>query len=151
MKNYLIVLVAVSMLYSCSNNHSNNKSASEKPTSELRYDTLCFQKVSGISGQDTATIQLLIHGESVSGRFSNVPSEKDARIGTLTGIKKNDVIMGIWAYSQEGMADSLQIEFKLSGNTLLQKDFKIDRKTGREVITDSSKFSIVFNKIKCRN
>lgn len=151
MKNYLTLLVAISSLYSCTNNHPKDKSVSEKPTSDSVYDTLCYQKVSGISHQDTATIQLLIHGKSVSGRFSNVPSEKDSRIGTLTGTKENDVITGIWAYSQEGMADSLPIVFKLIGNTLVQKNYFFDTKSGRDMITDKSKFSIVFNEIKCRN
>ncbi|MDB5119513.1 MAG: hypothetical protein JWN56_731 [Sphingobacteriales bacterium] len=151
MKVFLILLVMMSTICSCNNNHSSNKVASEKLNIDLQYDTLCFQKVSGISHQDTATIQLLINGESVTGRFSNVPSEKDARIGTLTGTKKDDVINGVWAYNQEGMAGSLPVVFKLSGNTLNQKDFQIDNKTGREIITDSSKFSIVFDKIKCLN
>ena len=149
MKKSLTLLVAAFTMYSCGNNNANNNASSEKPTAELQYDTLCFQKVSGNSSQDTATIQLLIQGETVTGRFSNVPFEKDARVGTLSGTKKNELIMGTWTFSQEGMADSMQVEFKLSGNNLLQKEYKIDSKTGREVLTGSSKFSIVFDKIRC--
>jgi len=146
-----ILFAVVLAVYSCSNNNSESQTASENVKIDLQYDTLCFQKVSGNSNQDTATIQLLLQGESVKGRFSNVPFEKDARIGTLSGTKKNSLISCVWAYSQEGTADSLLVEFKLSENTLLQKDFKIDSKTGREILTDSSRFSIVFNKIKCSN
>jgi len=150
MKIFILFAVALAV-GSCSNNNSESQTASGNVMIDLQYDTLCFQKVSGNLNQDTATIQLLLQGESVKGRFSNVPFEKDARIGTLSGTKKNSLISCVWAYSQEGMVDSLLVEFKLSENTLLQKDFKIDSKTGREILTDSSSFSIVFNKIKCSN
>ena len=110
---------------------------------------VCFQKLSGTTNQDTAFIQFIIEGEHVSGNFSNLPYEKDSRVGTIQATKNGELIKGVWIYMQEGINDTLAVEFKLSGDKLVQKNYSIDSKTGREVFSEGSVFNIEFNKVNC--
>ena len=142
MKKLLLLNLVALCLYSCNANNTSNGS---------QTDTLCFQRISGMKSQDTATVQLLIQNNNVSGRFSTIPFEKDRRIGTLTGTLRDSIIYATWMYMQEGMTDSLKVEFKLSQNKLAQKTLGVDLKTGIQAITDTSTFSLVYNKIKCAN
>lgn len=119
----------------------------EEPVSQ----TVCFQKLDGTANQDTASIKLVIEGNNVTGDYGNYPKEKDRRVGKITATKDGDLIKGIWVYMQEGMNDTLQVEFKLSGDKLMQKNYTVDQQTGREVISDASEFNMEFNKIECKN
>lgn len=113
--------------------------------------SMCFQKLSGNSKQDTATLHLNIIGENVTGDFENRPFQKDARKGAIAATYRNDLIKGIWVYMQEGVADTLPVEFKLTDNKLIQKNYTVDPKTGREVFSDASVFNIEFQKVDCEN
>lgn len=52
---------------------------------------------------------------------------------------------------QEGLSDTLQVEFKLFEDKLVQKNYTIDAKTGEEVFSEASVFNIEFDKIECKN
>lgn len=82
---------------------------------------ICFQKLEGTEGQDTTFLKLIIEEEQVSGEYTHYPHEKDRRVGTITATKKDELIKGLWIYMQEGINDTLQVEFKLSGDKLVQK------------------------------
>lgn len=114
-------------------------------------DTLCFYRYTGLQYQDTASLRMIFNGEYVSGQFANFPYQKDARIGTITGTKTGILIKGIWRYRQEGIDDSIGFEFKLKGNKLLQKKTNFDANTGREVLSDTSAFSIEFLQQDCQS
>lgn len=107
---------------------------------------LCFQHT---ENRDTSSIQLIIKGSLVEGKFSYVPFEKDAKRGTIHGTKQADLIKGVWRYMQEGVMDSLDVEFKLKNKQLLQKEFSVDMQTGREVLRDTSSFNILFSEVDC--
>ncbi|MGV8879842.1 MAG: hypothetical protein ACOH2A_12510 [Sphingobacteriaceae bacterium] len=107
---------------------------------------LCFQHT---ENRDTSSIQLIISGSLVEGKFSSVPFEKDARRGNIRGTKQGDIIKGLWRYMQEGVIDSLDVEFKLKDNQLLQKEFSVDKQTGREVLESSASFNILFSAVDC--
>lgn len=131
---------------------SNSSKITEPKTSNAVHsiDTLCFSRYSGSKNQDTAVVRLIIDGDKVAGDFSNIPYEKDARIGTITGVRLNGVIKGIWKYQQEGINDSIPYEFKLQGDRLLQKETRYDTKTGREFLPDTADFNVEFSMTDCQ-
>lgn len=156
MKNYLFILISAIALASCGrsvetdttdsiSSHPHDSASNNDSISQ----TLCFQKVSGNANQDTATVHLNINGENVVGDYENRLFEKDARTGRIDGTYKNNLIKGVWVYMQEGMTDTLPVEFKLSEDKLVQKNYTVDPKTGREVFSEGSVFNIEFEKIDC--
>lgn len=112
-------------------------------------NSLCFLQLGGLKKQDSSYVQLFIDGNNISGTFNSVPYEKDSRKGTLHGTKQHDVIKAVWRFMQEGMNDSIAVEFKLSGNKLLQKSLSVDPATGRQFTSDTARFDQEFNKIDC--
>lgn len=126
---------------------ANNQAGEKVPVAE----TICFQKLAGTANQDTTSIKLLIEGDQVSGDFAHYPKEKDSRVGKIEATKNGELIKGSWMYMQEGMNDTLQVEFKLEGEKLVQKNYTIDPKTGREVFSDASVFNIVFERVPCKD
>ncbi|MES3017559.1 MAG: hypothetical protein V4721_07270 [Bacteroidota bacterium] len=113
--------------------------------------TMCFQKLAGTSNQDTTSLKLVMDGNIVTGDFGHYPKEKDRRVGKINATREGELIKGTWIYMQEGMNDTLQVEFKLNGDKLVQKNYTVDPKTGREVFSDASVFNIEFDKIDCKN
>lgn len=147
------ILIALS---GCSQQPAGNQQSSESSLGQQEsvdqdIDTICFERYSSPMKQDTASVMLVIQGTRVSGRFSNFPYQKDARVGTITGNKTGNVIRGTWRYQQEGMPDSIKFEFKLQNENLLQKATSFDQNTGREVLSDTAAFSLVFDKVNCQN
>lgn len=136
------------LLFACNSSPVQNQST-DLVNRETATDSsmLCFQHA---ENRDTSTVQLIIKGSLVEGEFSHVPFEKDARRGTIHATKKADLIIGRWRYMQEGVMDSLDVEFKLKDNQLLQKEFGIDMQTGRQVLKDTSSFNIHFSAIDCK-
>ena len=133
------------------NQQTADTSIAQQGTVIQDIDTICFERYSSLKKQDTASIMLVIQGSLVSGRFSNFPYQKDARIGTITGTQTGDIIKGIWRYRQEGMQDSIRFEFKIQNDKLLQKATTFDQITGREVLSDTAAFRLVFEKVNCQN
>lgn len=113
--------------------------------------TLCFQKLAGTSNQDTTSLKLFMDGNKVTGNFGHYPKEKDRRVGKINATREGELIKGTWIYMQEGMNDTLQVEFKLNGDKLIQKNYTIDPKTGREIFSEASVFNIEFDKVDCKN
>ncbi len=113
--------------------------------------TLCFQKLTGTSNQDTTSLKLIVDRDKVTGDFAHYPKGKDRRVGKINATKDDELIKGVWVYMQEGMNDTLQVEFKLSEDKLVQKNYTVDPKTGREVFSEASVFNIEFDKIDCKN
>jgi len=110
---------------------------------------LCFRRIFGQQNQDTAWVQLEINAQQVTGRFEYLAFEKDERRGTLTGTKIKDEISVRWLFKQEGQLDSLPVQFKLAGNQLRQKPFRYNKNTGREYLTDTTAYSVIFKEIDC--
>ena len=150
MKRPLFFLVFLMALGACTqNSQPADHTASVGPEAAIASDTLCFQRYSGLTSQDTASVKLIIEENEVRGQYSNLPHEKDSRVGTIAGIKNGDLIKGMWYYQQEGMDDSLAVEFKLQDDKLLQKNTSFDMKTGREFLSDTATFNLEYRKIDC--
>ena len=112
---------------------------------------LCFQLLQGTRNQDTTTLQLMIRGASVTGAMNAVPFEKDSRKGIITGRLNDSIITGMWHFVQEGIKDSMPVEFKFSDNSLLQKGYTVDPQSGREQLSVSSEYTIKYSRIDCKN
>ena len=146
-----LLLAFLTALGACTqNNQPADHAASVESEAVISSDTLCFQRYSGLANQDTASVKLIIYGNEVRGQYTNLPHGKDSRVGTIAGIKKGDLIKGMWYYQQEGTNDSLGIEFKLQHGKLLQKQTGFDRNTGREFLSDTASFSLKFVQIDCK-
>lgn len=154
MKKHFSFIVAVASLLACNppsqEKQENAKSLPanqpDKPTPKVQ---LCFQRLNGSKKQDTTQVHLVIKGENVTGEFISLPFEKDSRKGTLRGKKTGSEIKAIWIFKQEGITDSLPVQFTLKSNFLRQKPYGVDKVTGREFLADSAAYSIVFQKINC--
>ncbi len=148
MKLFSILLCILFWTAACNNNTVRNSPA-DSVSSEPAVQTLCFQRLAGTGNQDTSSIRLVIDGNEVTGDFQDIPYEKDSRKGTITAFKLGDVIKGVWLYMQEGMQDTLSVEFRLSGNTLLQKNYSVNPETGRQYLSDESRFVIEYKQAGC--
>ena len=144
----LLTLLCILSLVSCQRNKPQTHIV--KDTSAISQSSrLCFQRLEGSSKQDTATVSFLIQNNEVTGIFNTIPHEKDSRTGTIKGQKNGDIIKVLWSFMQEGIRDTLSVEFKLSSNKLYQRSFDIDKKTGRQKLGKDSKFSIEYQPINC--
>jgi hypothetical protein len=150
-----VTLVLCSAFAGCnqsSDHHEKSEKVSEnKAIAVERADTICFERYSGLKKQDTASVRMIISGNQVHGNYSNFPYQKDARIGKITGEKSGNKIKGVWRYIQEGMTDSIPFEFQLEGKKMLQKNTSFNVTTGRETLSDTSSFSVLFEKVDCKN
>jgi hypothetical protein len=96
-------------------------------------------------GKDSTAVELMIKGENVTGNLNWLPYEKDSRKGILAGTIKNDTIHAKWSFMQEGMKDTIGVNFLLKGETLAQKPLKFNSKTGREQTDESAGYTILYD------
>lgn len=156
MKRIVIFSAAILSLAACTSQPEKTAEGDNIVSSQGRDnapagDTICFQKLSGTANQDTTSLSLFIEGDKVSGDFAHYPMEKDSRVGKIAATRDGELIKGSWVYMQEGINDTLQVEFKMEGDKLVQKNYTVDPKTGREVFSDASVFNIQFERILCKN
>ena len=157
MKRLIILFLAASSFAACTTqpdkiaDSSDTASRPDEKVNDQIVKTMCFQKLAGTANQDTTSIKLIVKGDQVSGDFGHYPKEKDRRVGKITAINDGGLIKGVWIYMQEGVSDTLQIEFKLAGEKLVQKNYTVDSKTGREVFSEASVFNIAFDKVPCKD
>jgi len=110
---------------------------------------LCFLSTQGTNHQDTTAVHLLIDNTTVSGEMYWFPAEKDRRNGTLSGTKTGDTMSLVWSFMQEGMQDTIRLEFKLRGNILTQKPSIYNATSGRELTDDKSGYTIILKSVDC--
>lgn len=102
---------------------------------------LCFLNK---QGKDSTSIELAINGNKVKGQMNWLPYQKDSRKGTIEGTITNDTIHATWSFMQEGMKDTLKLNFLFKNNQLSQKPLKLNVKTGREQTDESAGYSISY-------
>lgn len=153
----LILMVAMGAI-SCSSPSAKNggtdtviagdtlaKSNSTKTTNNTPTTTaMCFERSEGKNNVDSTYVQLVVKGNTVSGEMNWLPFQKDARKGLLVGTQKGDIIQAVWTFKQEGTTDTMKVNFKLDGNQLMQKPFKVDTKTGRQVTDETAGYTIKY-------
>ena len=159
MKPYL--LIGALALASCTGNGKKNgntlqakngqgdtsyASKLNTPAQNMEY---CFIHTDGTNAQDTTAVHLVINADKVSGDMSWLPKEKDKRKGTLTGILNGDNIKAVWSFMQEGMKDTLAVEFKLSAQQLAQKPVYVNSATGREQLNAKADYTVMYKLDNC--
>jgi hypothetical protein len=160
MKPY--ILICVLALASCTGNGTKNSNDIIKSTNDQEYTSqattlntsaqnmeYCFIHTDGTNAQDTTAVHLVINANRVSGDMSWLPKEKDRHKGTLSGKLKGDKIIAVWRFMQEGMKDTLAVEFKLSAQGLDQKPMNLNTATGREQINTQADYSVIYKLDNC--
>lgn len=104
--------------------------------------SVCFLRA---EGKDSTSVELLVKDNKVTGHLNWMPYQKDSRKGTLEGTLKNDTIRATWSFMQEGMKDTLGVNFLLKGETLAQKPLKLNTKTGREQTDEAAGYTQVYD------
>ena len=106
--------------------------------------SLCFLRTEGKSNMDTTNVQLVIKGDTVSGEMDWRPYQKDGRKGVLEGKMHGDTARVLWTFKQEGVTDTLGLNFKLDSSRLVQRPLKLNKKTGRQQTDESAGYSVVY-------
>lgn len=125
----LFLLCCCALAFSCQETKKEKPKLIEKQPAEeavikpsVPTEKLCFLSTIGSSKvqekaiQDSLILKLEISGKNVSGTFDWVPAEKDARRGTIDGVKVKDTILGEYVFQQEGKRDVLPIRIELQDN-----------------------------------
>lgn len=121
MKN--ILLYAVVMLAACNANkdkatsvRDGNKEGSETVRGALPA-TGCYQMV---IDKDSATMNLTINGNNVSGKLDYKRFQKDNNTGNFTGTIDSNRINAWYSFQAEGTISVRQVVFKIDGDKLLE-------------------------------
>ncbi|RFM26146.1 hypothetical protein [Deminuibacter soli] len=158
MKNLFRYLLGAAVCISAScGNKSNNTTATTSDSAIVPQAPAaavsgkhCFLRVSGGENRDTASVQVSISNNEVSGTYSEAIYGKDSRKGTLKGTLKDSVITASWYFMQEGMNDTLPAVFKLGNGLLTQKTYSYDAKTGRQFVADTNRFTVGYIEVPCK-
>lgn len=122
------------------------KSASTPQTNNTpTISSLCFVRTEGNKNQDSTTVQLVIKGNTVTGEMNWMPYQKDGRKGILNGTIKSDTVKAVWTFKQEGMTDTMAVNYKLDGDKLTQKPLKVNTKTGRQQTDEAAGYTVVYH------
>ena len=159
MKRY-IMLLAVCLAACRSNGHKGSDiSSADSVKTDTAYAgklavpaqnaEYCFINTAGTSNQDTTKIHLVIKANKVSGEMDWLPKEKDTRKGTLAGTLHGNMIEAVWGFVQEGKADTLAVEFKLSPQQLAERPFELNSQTGRDQLDKKAGYTIIFQLDNC--
>jgi hypothetical protein len=124
-------------------------SGKDKPAENHASGADCFLRTEGDKNQDSTKIQLNINGDVVRGTMIWLPAEKDSRRGKLNGTIIDGVIKASWTYMQEGMENTLPVEFMLEGESLKQKKSKYDNVTGEESLDEKSDYELHYQRVEC--
>jgi hypothetical protein len=162
-KHYLLYILALgfSAITACNSGPAKGRPDTERneiSNDKVTEDTakvgeirqkMCFQAVSGSQRKDTLAVTLNVDGSKVTGDMRNIIFEKDSRKGTLQGELKNRSINAVWTFMQEGMTDTLNLEFQLDEGYLMQRPLKFNTKTGREQTDRGSDKWVKLSPISC--
>jgi len=78
-------------------------------------------RISGKQKRDTLTINLQIERDNLAGEMTNDIFEKDIKRGKLRGKVNGKEISAVWTFIQEGITDSVRVNFRFNdGNLLLE-------------------------------
>lgn len=151
MKNtfFYLLLAGSTTLLSCGN-QSQTKSPveeTEQPGATIpETKDYCFRQ---LTGKDTLSVRLHVEGDKVTGNMDNIPDQKDARHGNITGVIVDNEIKAVWHFSQEGMDDSMQVAFKLGEEALMQRPSAVNQSSGREEPDTKANYTISIPKVAC--
>ena len=106
--------------------------------------SLCFVRTEGKNNVDSTYIQVVVKNNTITGEMNWLPFQKDTRKGLLNGTMSGDTIKAVWTFKQEGMTDTMRLEFKLDDHNLVQKPLKVNGKTGRQQTDDAAGYTVAY-------
>jgi len=155
-KHITMLITGLCLFIACQSSSKQNtggdttQSKSKKGKISKRTQDGCYLYTSGNQMRDTLYVQLHIQDNKVSGKMTNTIYEKDSRKGTLTGSMNTDKsINAVWTFMQEGVKDTMNVEFLLNHTSLIQKPLKVDAATGRETTNHTAPYSIELKPTDC--
>lgn len=123
MKNSLILVLPVIVLFSCKNKEVEvERSTIESTTEESTY-------ISGTLGTDCyvyegngskISLQVTSIGDEVSGKLTYSLLEKDTNTGTFTGTFENSVLLANYTFLSKGIESSREVAFLLKDGQLIE-------------------------------
>ncbi|MFD2742283.1 MULTISPECIES: hypothetical protein [Sphingobacterium] len=157
MKNFLGVIGLAFVFASCQGNADKSITPNDEQDSTMAVSHgldnghYCFVRTEGTENQDTTKVHLLIDQNEISGEMDWIPLEKDARKGTLKGSIEGEDVAVQWTYMQEGMQDTLNLNFRLTkGMELYQKPLKVNTESQREQTDEAAAYSIKYAAVDCK-
>lgn len=151
MKTLIIQAVIGLSIAGCTSAEKDSKDADtvisgDTLATEIKGDatSMCFLRTDGTKSQDTTSIELVVKDNKVTGQMYWHPFEKDSRKGALSGTIKGDTVNAVWTFMQEGMQDTLALQFLVKGDDLAQKPLKVNTQTGREQTDNSAGYTVAY-------
>ena len=86
---------------------------------------------------DPEKVSRSLKADSVTGKMMYLLSEKDWRLGNISGRKHGSTIEAKWTFMQEGMVDSIDVRFDIQGDKLTEQS---SGATYEYMKTDCAKF-----------
>lgn len=122
-----IILIGLLFVVACNSPEPENNNAivaKEDTITELRYVTEPPLISSGCYGWaiagDTATLQLSIAENRVTGNLIYDWSEKDRNSGSLQGVLQDSLIVANYTYQSEGRTSVREVVFKIKADSLVE-------------------------------
>lgn len=122
-----IILIALLFVVACNSPEPANTdavAAKEDTITELRYVAKTPLVSSGCYGWaiagDTATLQLSITENRVTGSLIYDWSEKDRNSGSLQGVLQDSLIVANYTYESEGRTSVREVVFKIKADSLIE-------------------------------
>jgi len=149
-RTLIIPAIVAIALAACTSNRDKNtvadttaKADSTAKPAEVEATSMCFLRTEGKDNKDTTSTELVIKDNKVSGQMYWHPFEKDSRKGSLNGTLKGDTVYAVWGFMQEGMQDTMALQFLIKGDNLMQKPLKLNTQTGRQQTDNAADFTLL--------
>lgn len=119
MRKLLCVSIIITLLCSCDSTDSDNDSVnkSERNSGARLVSAGCYEMV---IGEDTAGLNLVVRGDSVSGNLFYHWKMRDHNDGTFRGRIQDSVIYAMYTFQSEGIQSVREVAFKSRGDSILQ-------------------------------
>jgi hypothetical protein len=109
----------------------------------------CFRKISGIQNRDTLEMSFRITGKSIQGELRQAIFEKDQRIGPISGEWNGRLFRVAWFYQQEGIRDTLPVQFLITPAGVLMAPLGEGEKTGGQAANIDTGNWITIQQVSC--
>lgn len=147
MQNLLSLKLLLVTLIGCGEGNRQPQTAEQSGDTAAR-DTVCFRQV---VGSDTTTLRLVINGSEVTGELAVLPYEKDRARGPIRGILADNQIRADWQRAGEGVTQSYEMLFTLTGDAVTWKEGERTERQGRWVLAEPEKgYEYKLLKSECR-
>lgn len=121
---WLLIIVCL-ILAACNNqgkvadgDNADSIAVADTHASPVHADTAIAGCYSQIMKKDTATLQLQVKGDNITGTLSYQYFQKDHNDGTFKADLDNDILYGWYLFRSEGIVSVRQVAWKVHGDQL---------------------------------